>query len=75
MNIGELGKYLSREDVPLGMRINTLVNSGLPSLQFVSFGESLVEQASLEELTFYKEHVKKLNWLIRGRRAHLGQKS
>lgn len=64
MKIEDLEKYLSRKDVSLKVRIQTLVQSGLPPNLFVSFGETLLGEVSSEEQNSCKKEISYLNCLM-----------
>lgn len=67
----ELKKYLSRSDVPLGMRINTLIQVNPQHVEFVKFGEMLIESASFEEKKRLEKQISELEYFIRMRQMRL----
>lgn len=72
MGHSSLEKYLSRNDVPLGMRIDTLIQfSNLPDFKFVRLGESLLESASETEKACYMKKADLLNRLVEFRRSRI----
>lgn len=67
----DLELYLLKNEVPLTMRISTLLNTGLRNADFVSLAEELLKQASQEEKSGCKDKVDQLEKLIKARRKHL----
>lgn len=68
MNIKDLGEYLSRNNVPLEMRIGTLIQSGLSNDQFIILSEGLLESASEAEKSRCAKKVQQLNHFVEMRK-------
>lgn len=64
-----LVEYLSRGDVSLKIKIQTLINQNLSPSQFISLGEALVKNASDEEKARYPEQIHKLTTMVKAREA------
>lgn len=71
----KLEKYFSRGEVPLEMKVSTLLSySGLQAGQFVRLGEivlKLVDSASEAEKLQYKEKIEILCRLMESKRMRL----
>ncbi len=67
----ELEEYLNRLDVPLGMRINALIQVNPHHVEFVKLGKKLIESASFEEKRCLGKQVSELEYFIRMRQARL----
>ncbi len=70
MKTEELEVWL-KSGTPLEVKLGTLIDTGLPTLQFVSLAEDLIRRAGQEEKARCKGQIFQLDRLIKGRRMRL----